>query len=159
MLLLLHLQVNRGISYINHVELEKKCLTCCNSSYLKRVTCISGSSSSVTVITCSNAKRFSCVCVCVCVCVGGGVGEKEIHSECRSVPTREQKLHWSKPFLVLHPLKSSLKKQKKQTQDKPKYSLQRKIENSSFLWHENISGVYIWSQTVSIHLRQSGPCS
>lgn len=54
---------------------------------------------------------------------------KEVHSECRSFPTRENKLHWSKPFLVLHPLKSSLIKKK--TQDKPKYSSQRKIESTS----------------------------
>lgn len=86
---------------------------------------------------------------------GGKMTNKEIHSERRSFPTSEPKLHWSKPFLVLHPLKSSQIKK----QDKPKYSLQRKIENSSFLWHENISGVYIWSETVSIHIGQNSPCS
>lgn len=83
---------------------------------------------------------------------------KEIHSECSSFPTQEHKLHWSKPFLVLHPLKSSLIKNhtKKTRQAK---SLQRKIENSSFLSHENISGVYIGSKTVSIHIGQNSPCS
>lgn len=91
---------------------------------------------------------FECVCVC-------GVTNKETHSECLSFPTQAHKLHWSKPFLVLHPLRSSQIKK----QDKPKYSLQRKIENSSFLWHENISGVYIWCETVSIHVRQNSLCS
>lgn len=84
----------------------------------------------------------------------GGMTNKEIHSECLSFLTQACKLHRSKPFLVLHPLRSSQIKK----QDKPKYSLQRKIENSSFLWHENISGVYIWCETVSIHVRQNSLC-
>lgn len=91
---------------------------------------------------------FESVCVCVCV-----VWPTKKHI--RNAYPFQHKLHWSKPFLVLHPLRSSQIKK----QDKPKYSLQRKIENSSFLWHENISGVYIWCETVSIHVRQNSLCS
>lgn len=89
----------------------------------------------------------------------GKIWPTKVHSECRSFMSRERKLHWSKTFLVLHPLRSSKIKTKQKTrQAKPKYSLQRKIENSSF-WHENISGAYMWSETVSIHIGQNSPCS
>lgn len=86
---------------------------------------------------------------------GGGMTNKEIHSECRSVPTRERKLHWSKPFLVLHPLKSSQikKKTRQNIFYKGKYSIHL------LLWHENTSRVYIRSETVSIHIGQNSPCS